>query len=94
MVSQASILERSIWGTSVQLLSRVRLCHTMDCTMPGLPIHRQLPGDIGGRLMGKLAESGSWGPSMDWGRGSGYRVKGDDFFKWEAPWILGWGLWR
>ena len=44
--------------------------------------------------MGRLAESGSWGPSLDWGRGSGSRVKGADFFKWEASYVLGWGLWR
>ena len=26
---------------SVQLLSRVRLCDHMDCSMPGLPVHHQ-----------------------------------------------------
>ena len=28
---------------SVQLLSRVRLCNPMNCSMPGLPVHHQLP---------------------------------------------------
>ena len=28
---------------SVQLLSRVRLCSPMDCSMPGFPVHHQLP---------------------------------------------------
>ena len=28
---------------SVQLLSCVRLCDPLDCSMPGLPVHRQLP---------------------------------------------------
>ena len=28
---------------SVQLLSRVRLCDPMNCSMPGLPVHHQLP---------------------------------------------------
>ena len=28
--------------SSVQLLSYVRLCNAMDCSMPGLPIHHQL----------------------------------------------------
>ena len=28
---------------SVQLLSCVRLCDPMDCSMPGLPVHHQLP---------------------------------------------------
>ena len=28
---------------SVQLLSRVRLCDPLDCSTPGLPVHRQLP---------------------------------------------------
>ena len=27
----------------VQLLSHVRLCDPMDCSMPGLPVHHQLP---------------------------------------------------
>ena len=27
----------------VQSLSRVRLCDPMDCSMPGLPVHHQLP---------------------------------------------------
>ena len=29
--------------SSVQLLSHVRLCHPMDCSMPGFPVHHQLP---------------------------------------------------
>ena len=29
--------------SSVQLLSRVSLCDPMDCSMPGLPVHHQLP---------------------------------------------------
>ena len=28
--------------SSIQLLSRVRLCDPMDCSMPGLPVHHQL----------------------------------------------------
>ena len=28
---------------SVQLLSHVRLCTPMDCSMPGFPLHHQLP---------------------------------------------------
>ena len=28
---------------SVQLLSRVWLCNPMNCSMPGLPVHHQLP---------------------------------------------------
>ena len=28
---------------SVQSLSRVQLCYPMDCSMPGLPVHHQLP---------------------------------------------------
>ena len=27
--------------SSVQLLNRVRLCDTMNCSMPGLPVHHQ-----------------------------------------------------
>ena len=30
--------------SSVQSLSHVRLCDPMDCTMPGFPVHHQLPG--------------------------------------------------
>ena len=29
--------------SSVQSLSRVRLCDPMNCSMPGLPVHHQLP---------------------------------------------------
>ena len=29
--------------SSVQLLSHVRLCDPMSCSMPGLPVHHQLP---------------------------------------------------
>ena len=29
--------------SSIQLLSRVRLCDPMDCSMPGLPVHHQPP---------------------------------------------------
>ena len=29
--------------SSVQPLSRVRLCYTMDCSMPGLPVHHHFP---------------------------------------------------
>ena len=29
---------------SVQLLSHVQLCDPMDCSMPGFPVHHQLPG--------------------------------------------------
>ena len=29
--------------SSVQLLSRVKLCDSMDCRTPGLPVHHQLP---------------------------------------------------
>ena len=40
-------IQLSNWTTttqisSVQLLSRVRLCDPMDCSMPGLPVHHQL----------------------------------------------------
>ena len=30
-------------GITVQSLSRVRLCKPVDCNMPGLPVHHQLP---------------------------------------------------
>ena len=29
--------------SSVQSLSRVQLCDPMDCSMPGFPVHHQLP---------------------------------------------------
>ena len=29
--------------SSVQSLSRVQLCNPMDCSMPGFPVHHQLP---------------------------------------------------
>ena len=33
----------SLTFSSVQSLSRVQLCNPMDCSMPGLPVHHQLP---------------------------------------------------
>ena len=33
----------TVWFSSVQLLSHVRLCDPMNCSMPGLPVHHQLP---------------------------------------------------
>ena len=33
----------SVQFSSVQSLSRVRLCDPMDCSTPGLPVHHQLP---------------------------------------------------
>ena len=33
----------TVSGSSVQSLSRVRLWDPMDCSMPGLPVHHQLP---------------------------------------------------
>ena len=35
-------LERSLIFSSVQLLSRVRFCDSMDCSMPGFPVHHDL----------------------------------------------------
>ena len=35
-------LSLSIIVIAVQLLSRVRLCHPMDCSTPGFPVHHQL----------------------------------------------------
>ena len=32
-----------IWISSVQSLSHVRLCNPMKCSMPGPPVHHQLP---------------------------------------------------
>ena len=39
---------RENWGvqiqfSSVQSLSRVRLCDPMNCSTPGIPVHHQLP---------------------------------------------------
>ena len=33
----------SKYSQSVQSLSCIRLCHPMDCSTPGLPVHHQLP---------------------------------------------------
>ena len=43
-LSYISCLEK-IWSqlSSVQPLSRVQLCDSMDCSTPGLPVHHQLP---------------------------------------------------
>ena len=35
--------EMIIGISSVQLLSRVRLCEPMDCGTPGILVHHQLP---------------------------------------------------
>ena len=36
-------LQYHVQFSSVQLLSCVWLCNPMDCSMPGLPVHHQLP---------------------------------------------------
>ena len=43
---QLNNLKTNYWHTtlsSVQSLSHVRLCNPMNCSMPGLPVHHQLP---------------------------------------------------
>ena len=37
-----NIMEHSVQFSSVQSLSRVRLCNLMNCSTPGLPVHHQL----------------------------------------------------
>lgn len=37
---------------------------------------------------GRWAESVIWEPSLDRGKGSGQRLKGTDFFRWDAPQVL------
>ena len=41
-VYNLSVIEIRQVFSSVQLLSRVRLCDPMDCSTPGLPVHHQL----------------------------------------------------
>ena len=36
-------LNKLVQFSSVQSLSRVRLCDPMNCSTPGLPVHHQLP---------------------------------------------------
>ena len=40
---QVFITANKISFSSVQLFSRVQLCNPMNCSMPGLPVHHQLP---------------------------------------------------
>ena len=42
-ISQSCVSSGSSQFTSVQLLSDVLLCDPMNCSTPGLPVHRQLP---------------------------------------------------
>ena len=42
-VSHFSVPPANLPLSSVQSLSRVRLCHAMNRSMPGLPVHHQLP---------------------------------------------------
>ena len=56
-------------GSSVQWLSPVSLCNTMDCSMPGFPVHHQLleptqthachigDGDIEGKKLSKSEQA-------------------------------------
>ena len=37
------VVYQSLQFSSVQLLSRVRLCDPINCSTPGLPVHHQLP---------------------------------------------------
>ena len=43
MVCQYNGTLSSVQFSSVQSLSRVRLCNLMNCSTPGLPVHHQLP---------------------------------------------------
>jgi len=43
----AEYIQKQEWGCSIQFtsatLSCLALCNPMDCSMPGLPVHHQLP---------------------------------------------------
>ena len=41
--SLPTLIFSSVQFSSVQSLSRVRLCRPMNCSTPGLPVHHQLP---------------------------------------------------
>ena len=43
VVNTLTKMRIKMWFSSVQLLSRVRLCDPMNCSTPGLPVHHQLP---------------------------------------------------
>ena len=43
ILAQTKVSGCQMWISSVQSLSRVRLCDPMDCSTPGLPVHHQLP---------------------------------------------------
>ena len=40
---QVALFERVLQFSSVQSLSRIRLCDPINRSMPGLPVHHQLP---------------------------------------------------
>ena len=42
-VTASDLTRKLVQFSSVQSLSRVRLCHPMNRSMPGLPVHHQLP---------------------------------------------------
>ena len=42
-LSSVLINQLTVQYSSVQSLSQVQLCEPMDCSMPGLPAHHQLP---------------------------------------------------
>ena len=54
----------SVWHISVQFSSVAQLCptlfHTMNCSMPGLPVHHQLPEFTQTMWMGELDCEESW----------------------------------
>ena len=65
--------DNSVQFSSVQSLSRVRLCNSMNCSTPGLPVHHQLPEftSIESVMLAILLGSGEsryepWGSSI-WG---------------------------
>ena len=43
MYPEAELLDNMVQFSSVQSLSHVWLCDPMDCSMPGFPVHCQLP---------------------------------------------------
>ena len=47
---QIGYVHLTLWFSSVQSLSHVRLCNAMNRSMPGLPVHHQLPEFIQTRV--------------------------------------------
>ena len=73
-------LKRAPWSAEVKLLSRIRLCDTMDCSLPGSSVH----GIFQPRVLEWVALSFSRGSSRPRDRSRVSHIVGRHFTVWAT----------